>query len=330
MRKALWLVALMGVSGCIEYAPTSTLPPVGVANPRPLAAKTQTDKLVQVQVPEVDILWVVDNSCSMSEEQQGIAQNNPVFMDFFLGSGLDYHIGVVSTDMFDNSHSGKLRQSQGVRWIDDETPNPSDVFGAMIQLGTSGSADERGREAAYAALEVQADQYNAGFLRDDAALHIVFVSDENDHSTGITVGEFVEYLTTLKWNEDMVTASSIVSPNPTCPIAAEPGDAYIAITQAVGGIMWSICEQEWVDVLEQLGIQASGLKREYFLSQLPVDGTIEVWVVENGVTFTFDPEVDWQYIEERNSIIFNEYVPGALAEVFVEYEVLSAAEEASN
>jgi hypothetical protein len=315
---------LLLAGGCIEYQPASTVPPVGVANPRPLETPRQTDKLVQVQVPEVDILWTIDNSCSMFEEQTALAENFPVFMDFFLGSGLDYQIGVVSTDVGDN---GKLETANGYKWIDEDTDNPSAVFSAMAVLGTSGSGIEKGRDQAYDALEIktQPDKYNEGFIRDDAALHLVFVSDEDDQSA-FARPEFVSYLKTLKWSEDMVTSSSIVSPNPVCPAAATPGDEYIAVTNAVGGIFWSICSEEWVELLENLGIQASGLKREYFLSQLPVLGTIEVWVVENGVTYTFLEDVDWVYDEQRNSIGFNEYVPGALAEVFVEYDVLSAIE----
>ena len=327
MKNSLWLLLLAG--GCIEYTPSSTLPPAGVANPRPLETPRQTDKLVQVQVPEVDILFTIDNSCSMWEEQTALANNFPIFMDFFLGSGLDYHIGVISTDTYDNSHSGKLIQASGYRWIDEETTQPSDVFGQMAVLGTGGSGDEKGRDAAYRGLEILTQSetdYNYGFVREDASLHTVFVSDENDHSDTITRGEWVGYLTTLKWSEDMITASSIVSPNPVCPDAAEPGDDYVSVTNSVGGIFWSICNDDWGDVLEQLGIQASGLRREYFLSQLPVPGTIEVWVVENGVTYTFEEEIDWIYDENRNSIMFNEYVPGALAEVFVEYDELSASE----
>ncbi len=123
MARSLWFIAWL--AGCSETGLISTLPPAGVPNPRLLHPVTQVDKLVQVQVPEVDILWVVDNSCSMYEEQTGIAQNNPVFMDFFLGSGLDYHIGIVSTDMDDLSHSGKLRQAGGVPWIQDDTRTPA-------------------------------------------------------------------------------------------------------------------------------------------------------------------------------------------------------------
>ena len=46
----------------------------------------------------LDILWVIDNSCSMTEEQQALSQNFASFVQYFVGSGLDYHIGVVSTD----------------------------------------------------------------------------------------------------------------------------------------------------------------------------------------------------------------------------------------
>ena len=314
-------ILLVLASGCIETNISSTVPPAGVPNPKPLVTPTQTDRLVQVQTPEVDILWVIDNSCSMSDEQNALSENFPVFMDFFLGSGLDYHIGVITTDTGDN---GQLVGASGYKWIDPVTPNPANVFSAMAVLSTGGSGDERGREQAYAALEIQSDGVNAGFVREDAALHLVFISDEDDHSSN-SREEFVNYLTTLKFEPDMLTASSIVSPGSGCDV--EEGKDYIYVTNNVGGILWSICNEDWVGLLEQLGIQASGLKREYFLSQLPVPGTIEVWVIENGVTYEFAEEVDWTYDPTRNSIQFIEYVPTALSEVYVEYDVLSANEE---
>jgi len=52
------------------------------------------------------------------------------------------------------------------------------------------------------------------------------------------------------------------------------------------------------------------------------------------VTYTFlegdiESGGDWVYNSTRNSVTFNEYVPGALAEVYVEYKELSAFEEGS-
>lgn len=326
--KRSFLIPLI-VSGCAsETGLSKDFPPAAIPNPRALEVVTQTDKLVQVQVPEVDVLWLVDNSCSMYEEQVGISQTNPVFMDFFLGSGLDYHIGVVSTDMFDSSHSGKLRQAGGVRWIEDDTPNPSQIFSSMIEMGTTGSATENGLDALYGALEVHAGpgEYNEGFEREDATLNIIVLADEGDTNSNVSVTELRDYLATKKWSEDMITFSSIVTPPGGCPTGAVSGDDYLWLTSEIGGIPWDICDTEWEQVLELLGIQASGLKREYFLSQLPVAETIRVWVEENQITYTFEPEVDWVYQPERNSVIFTEYVPGALAEVFVEYDMLSEAE----
>jgi len=324
--KYLWPLVL--VVGCIEYTPTSTMPPGGAVNVRPVETPTQTDRLVQVLPPEVDVLWVIDNSSSMSDEQAALTTNFPAFMDFFLGSGLLYHIGVVSTDYA--TDQGRLEQAAGLKWVDENTADPIAVFASLAGLGIKFGTNEKGRAPAYSALEVHdvPDGWNDGFQRrDTASLSVIAISDEDDHSTEITIDEFVGYMNTIRPNPDNVTFSSIVTPPQNCaPNGVEPGNAYIAVTDQVGGITWSICEQDWALVLEQLGMQAAGLQREYFLADLPVPGTIKVWVVEDGTTYEFAEEVDWVYDKTRNSIIFNEFVPKALSEVFVEYDVLSAAE----
>lgn len=327
MRNIIWVLALAG--GCIEYTPSSTLPAQGVPNDRPLEVETKTDKLVQVQTPEVDILWVVDNSGSMSEEQAAIAQNFPIFMDFFLGSGLDYHIGVTSTDTF--VANGDLREVSGVRWIEESTPNPTTVFGSMAQMGISGSATERGRDPVYQAIEVKSGPggFNEGFYREQATINVIVISDEEDQSLS-SRSEFISWFDSLKLDPDHNTFSSIVTPNlaayGSCPGGVVEGAEYIAVTQAVGGILWPICNPEWDEVLEQLGIQASGLKREYFLSELPVPGSIKVWVMEDGTRQNFEEDIDYTYDQTRNSILFTEFVPNALSEVFVKYEKLGASE----
>ena len=50
--------------------------------------------MLQTTVQAVDVLWVVDTSCSMAQEQTQLAENFEGFMTHFLDSGLDYHIGV--------------------------------------------------------------------------------------------------------------------------------------------------------------------------------------------------------------------------------------------
>ncbi len=321
------LVILLGASACIEYEPTTTLPPAGVPNVRPLEVPTKTDKLVQVTVPVVDILWIIDNSTSMLDEQNALTSNFPVFMDYFLGSGLDYHIGVISTDHA--ADQGRLEMAQGVRWVEPTTPDPIGVFQQMAGLGIKVGTNEKGRDPAFSALEIQdvPGGPNNGFQRDNGGLHLVVISDEEDHSTQITVDEFAQYLETSRPDADDVTFSSIVTPPGNCsPNGVEEGFDYVNLTNQVGGILWSICSDDWVEVLEQLGVQAAGLQREYFLSELPIESSIEVWVIDQGTTYQFEPEIDYTYSAQRNSIIFVEFIPTPLAEVFIEYDILGQSE----
>ena len=66
----------------------------------------QTDEFVQTAGALVDVLFVVDNSGSMSEEQNNLATNFHSFIQTASQWSTDYHIAVTSTDM--DSDVGKL------------------------------------------------------------------------------------------------------------------------------------------------------------------------------------------------------------------------------
>ena len=77
------------LAGCQEY---DLVPGYGLnaePNPPDLSAVTKEDRIVQVTVPSVDVLWIIDDSCSMTEEQQALADNFAGFVQYFVGSGLD-------------------------------------------------------------------------------------------------------------------------------------------------------------------------------------------------------------------------------------------------
>ncbi|MCB9663418.1 MAG: VWA domain-containing protein [Alphaproteobacteria bacterium] len=347
---SLLLATLAVVSGCQE--PNILLNNVGrgKGDAPPLSTPRKTDVIRQTTVPEVDILWVVDNSCSMSDEQQALGTNFFAFINYFLDSGLDWHIGVVSTDMDAGGHSGKLRKALGFSYLTPEVNDPISLFRTMVNLGTDGSATEQGIDAAYAALATPSSTLaaaNAGFYRDDAALHIVVISDEEDQSTRIELNEFIDYLRTLKRDADIpVTFSSIVGiPGKACGgLDWTPGSRYLNVTSAVGGIAFDICEQDWQPVLDQLGLQAAGLRDEYFLSEVPVPGTISVWLDDQGQRWegidldTKPPKptlaqvcdkrhehtrcFGFVYDSQRNSIEMPDFIPPALSDVSIDYELL--------
>jgi hypothetical protein len=307
----------------------------------PIPGVTQTDAILQVTTPEVDILWMVDNSCSMSNEQTDLTENFPSFMDYFLGSGLDYHVGVVSSDIIEdhNGSQGKLVTIGGVKFIEPNSPSPVELFVQMASLGINGTYPEKGLGATYLALEEKRDTTNAGFYRDTAALHTIIISDEPDFTDAnlITQPEYVDWYDSLKPSSQMRTFSAIIDSN--------RGIDYSNTARAIGGIVWDLNDENWPQLLERLGLQAAGLKREYFLSDRPVIGTIVVTVEDVGgavldfteaivdpttglftdVTGDGVPDGDWTYDAARNSITFVEYVPNSLSTVLMEYELLAAA-----
>lgn len=322
MKRILIASLALGCKSDVEFIEPGEV--FGVANPVEVADTTQTDRLVQTTIPSVDVLFVVDNSCSMDAEQVLLGSNFPSFLEWFQGSGLDYHIGVVSTDMVDPLMAGRLRDVGGRRWVQDDSPSPESLFADMVQMGTSGHWEEKGRAAAYTAIELLKDSDNQGFVRDDAGMHITVVSDENDDSGASPVSrdEFVEYLLNLRWSRQRVSFSSIVGPTSGCPEIGSPGTEYIDVTHRVGGVVWPICSEDWSDMLDQLGFLAVGLTREFYLSRRPVVDSLALQVEDGGTVLTnFVMGVDWHYDEVRNSVVFEEYVPNPLATVVVTYEV---------
>jgi hypothetical protein len=326
--------ALLLMVACVnENEFFKDLPPIVNNTNRPVPNTEQTDSILQVTTPMVDVLWTIDNSCSMATYQDNLADNFPSFMDYFDGSGLDYHVGVVSTDTDNPTHSGKLQPGFGYKFIDSDTASPIEVFQEMATMGTNGSSTERGLGATFLGLEEHRDTFNAGLYRDEASVNTIVISDEPDltQSFVITQPEFVDWYDGLKREGDMRSFSSIVDPR--------DGQRYMNSTRELGGINWDINTDDWSGVLERLGIQASGLKREYFLSQRPVIETIVVEVedVSGALLPPFDLaefddvgnliEGDYTYDPIRNSITFLEYVPNALSTVLITYTLDSSLQE---
>ena len=340
------MVAIVALAGCSqEIGIGDDLPVEPVGQPTPIDLSVQqTDVMVQTTVPDVDILFMVDNSCSMGDDQQRLVDNFPSFMRWFLNSGLDYHIGVVSSDVFDTAQSGKLVTGFGRKWISADDPNQIAMFQQMAVLGVSGSGDERGTDAIYLGLEIERDGFNEGFYRDEAALHVLAVSDEPDNSQIQSTGEFTDWFDSLKQIPDNRSFTSIERPG------SNPG--YGRITQRIGGVLVDITDSNWAEALDQLGLRATGMKTEYFLSRLPVDDTIVVgertiidegnfaldvfprsWQRTDGSLVDADgndvpPGTSTYYYESmRNSILFVNHVPEEANEIEITYTVRTSVVE---
>lgn len=333
MRQLISCSFLIVLSACIKDTPFDDLEDdILTGDVPPLPTETRIDQVTQVVEPEVDVLFVVDNSCSMEEEQALLGANFDAFINWFIGAPLDWHVGVVSTDMLDPSQSGRLRQAGSRNWIDSSTPDPHRAFAQMTNLGITGSIDEKGFAATLEALtDPLASTNNQGFYREDASLLVVFVSDADDNSAPeVTLPEFRNFLKTLKAEEDMVTASAIVGTrNSNCVIEFE-GTSYANIAQTTGGLTFDICQTDWAPVLDALGATAATPRIEFILTDVPVEETIEITVMDNDYVYTgttMDEECDgpcftYQYNGLRNAVTFIDFVPSSLATIEIRYEIL--------
>ena len=152
---------------------------------------------------KMDLLFVIDNSGSMGQEQANLIANFPTFIQVLDQSGLDYRVAVTTTGEDYNYNMstplGNIPESQSggdngamlkpsscnmtKRWIDKTDPDPSMTFSCLANVGTSGPSDEMPLAAVRDAFEDRMmDGTNMGFRRSDALLGVVILTDENDCS----------------------------------------------------------------------------------------------------------------------------------------------------
>ena len=261
----------------------------------------------QEEIDAVDILFVVDNSCSMNDKQTQLATNFDTFMNVLNSSGIDYHIGFITTDA--SGAVGSL--------ITTSTADPvAEVAQIIDDIGTQGSANEKGLHYSYYALQSGYD-FGPGstFWRTDSKLIIIYVSDEDDHSTGVTPTSVMTYTESAKGGEDYVTAHAVAGDYPggcTANGGAEEGTEYYTVVTYLNGVYLSICEDDWGTPLETLANE-SILKSSFTLSRDAIAETITVTV--NGAAHT-----DWTYNSSTNSITFDSSaIPPGGSSIYVSY-----------
>lgn len=289
-----------------------------------------TDRYVQTTGQDVDVLFVIDNSGSMSEEQSNLATN---FQSFISGASTwnnDYQVGVTSTDL--EGDNGRLISSgSNARFV---TRQNWQQFANNARLGTNGSADEKGLAAAQAALSLPntADAgvsctsdaectapercvdggcggRNRSFIREDAALEVVIVSDEEDSSPG-DIAFYTNFFKSIKgfYNTNMFHLHAIVGDYQNgCSSnagSASAGNRYIAVANNTGGAVVSICDPTFATGLSSIGDIAFGLRTQFFLGRVPEVSTIRVTVAGTGCQG--NNGTNWLYDPNSNSVVFAE------------------------
>jgi hypothetical protein len=267
----------------------------------------QTDVFTQDAKPKADILLVVDNSCSMQDEQQSLATNFESFIGYAQSAQVDYHLAVTTTDMDANGAQGKFLSGPAhpEKILTPSTPDVENKFKAKVNVGIEGSGTEKGAEPALAALTAPLiNSDNAGFLRQDAALAVVVITDENDQSANTRTFYLDQFWNIKGHNQKtMFTFNAIACFTLPCGVGAPDQGHYAFYTAQTNGVREEISTPDWATALERLGKRAFGSRTNFFLtskpdlSKGPIQVKVDNQVVPSGVIWTYDPVA--------NSVNFN-------------------------
>lgn len=267
---------------------------------------TYEEVFTQEPYDKVDILWVVDNSGSMEDTVGLLRTNFSSFIQGFTGLGLDYHMAAVTTDMVNPQHSGRIRGSVITSEMD--ASQASSLFLASVDVGASGSSDEMGLAAVQAALtEPLLSNENVGFMRDDAALAIIVVSDEND-SSAINASQFTTWFRTLKSDPDRVRMHGFIGLEATFDFFGCTVDSvaqkYKDVSDATGGQTQHICLDDWSSAMTMMSLASAGLANTFSLSAVP-SNLADLYVYVDGVEAPYGIITGWTYDSSLNAIIFH-------------------------
>lgn len=269
------------------------------------------DEFVQVPMPWVDVLWVLDNSSSMSDEQDFLKSVIPTFLDVAAPAPALIHLGVITTD------DGELIGSPNVLTTD--MPDVFDQFSERIAVGTDGSEPNLGLQMGSQAITpplAAPGGVNDGFLREAAGLLVIVVSDSEDESAD-TTNAYASLFHSLKVDPEQVKVVSVTGGLSGCAGAIAAAEAEVRFSQVASltdGAQLSICDPAWMEVLATLDWERLGWGWTFELSREPEAETIEVEVGGVGVT------EGWSYDESYNAVLFEEAgLPGAGVGIVVRY-----------
>jgi hypothetical protein len=185
-------------------------------------------------------------------------------------------------------------------------------FQSIVKVGTSGSGTEQGLKTSSTFF----DRYASSFLRPDANLAIVEMSDEEDQS-GKAVNVYLDKFYALKPKKGMVKIYSIVTevlPDDHT-LSDSIGKRYMQASSITGGIASEI-KSDFSTTLLDIGTSIVSLVDSFSLAEAPYNDAIKVYVNSTSIT------TGWTYDATSRSVKFSPTsVPAEGSLVEIDYHV---------
>lgn len=309
--KALTLLGAALLSGCGPGAASLSILP---ASQSTFQGSTANNK--------VDMLWVIDTSGSMFTKQQLLASGFNSFANVFTTKGFNFNMAIVTADTYAPGHvpiGGQAGVFQGTPTvINTNTTNFATTFQANVQFPVAGNSDAKKLDAIELALSPSLlAGSNSGFLRSDAHLAVILVSDDDDYDSTATVSSVKTFLNNLKPDRfDVITRTykknytvsavimdTLTAGNSTCPMPANNGLKAKQLALDTNGSVASICEADFSAGLTTLSQRIAEAITEIPLARTPDISTISVYF--NGAPVAKNSTNGWSYSATGNKIVFH-------------------------
>jgi len=264
-------------------------------------AEIWIDSFVQsASYDEVDILWVIDGSCSMLQHQTNLLSGIELMMDS-LPPDVNWRLKMITTG---DGRAVKQPQTFPLTRGDDI----ADALAMYQDLPPDGM--EKGFDAVKNYITL--DPYAQTWMRPTAALLTVFVSDEQEQSTQ-TAPDFIAWYQTLRSNAFASFIGNVEIADSICtrpPAPVDVGRKYMDVVTYFLGTIIDICETDWSAGVED-ATQKIDPVEDLELTHEPYPHTVVVF--ENGSPMDTSK---WTYIKADNIVEFDPIpLEGTLVEV---------------
>jgi hypothetical protein len=316
---------------CAPANPNQMGPPPAVVQPEQFGEANQSAPVAAkvMYKPKVDILFVIDNSDSMVKHQENLKKNVDRFVEAFeANKRIDFQIGV--TTVWDSRRFGPVVQNfhplgalypvqngspivtgaVGQNFVT-RAPGYQAILGNTLKIGVVArgtDANDLGGpefEELFSPVAAAIDGRNVGFVRPDAHLAVVLITDADDVSS-MAPSKLASILSQSKQNDSsMFSTYAVLSMSKNCP--KDPGNDPAKMPKGYrlnGQIMdflkdtrghaYDLCDPQYGSKLAEAGrLIAKNADKEVKiqLDQIPEAGTLKVTFAASGapVPNQYDP-----------------------------------------
>jgi hypothetical protein len=228
--------------------------------PAPADCGTLTQK-AETKLRPADIVWIIDASPSMVDEIATVQQNLSTFAASIASAGVDHHVIMLAP-------------------LDVAADTPLGMDPAHY-LHVVSPVDSHN------ALQLLLDQYGdyAAFLRPEAALHFIVVTDDESFVPASDFRTQMQQRAGKPFHFHSIASEDVNGFGcvgecglPIVCGAFAPGREYYALSDATGGEKISICVSDWSAVfgpLQQAVIESAPLPCEYGLPTPPSGASLD-------------------------------------------------------